>query len=226
LIVVANWLFVDIDLIADLERSSIPATLVGTALCRGSVNSVLVDNEVGGHMAIEHLWSLGHRKIAFIRGPKKLSDSVPRWKGVRSFAQAKNLGLDSRLILDLPESRDAISGFEAGAKLTEELIRRHRNFTAIMAFDDLTALGVIRGLTKAGIRVPEQCSVIGFDDVAPAALATPALTTVRQPMENMGTMAVNIVLEGINSVSEKRVTGAIHRRMAPELVVRESTRSL
>lgn len=226
LIVVANWLFVDIDLIADLEKSSIPTTLVGTELCRGSVNSVIVDNEVGGHMAIEHLWSLGHRKIAFIRGPKKLSDSVPRWKGVRSFAQAKNFELDSRLILDLPESRDAISGFEVGSKLTEELIKRHRSFTAIMAFDDLTALGVIRGLAKAGIRVPEQCSVIGFDDVAPAAMTTPALTTVRQPMENMGTMAVNLILEGINSMSEKRATGATHRRMAPELVVRESTRSL
>ncbi len=226
LIVVANWLFLDINLIADLEKSSIPTTLVGTELYRGAVNSVIVDNELGGHMAIEHLCSLGHRKIAFIRGPKTLSDSVPRWKGVRSFAQAKGLELDSRLIMDLPESRDAVSGFEAGRTLTEELVKRHRNFTAIMAFDDLTAFGAIRGLAKAGIRVPEECSVIGFDDVVPAALATPALTTVRQPMENMGTAAGNIILDGINSPLEKREAGAIHRRMAPELVVRESTRSL
>jgi LacI family transcriptional regulator len=226
LIVVANWLFLDINLVADLEKSSIPTTLVGTELCRGSVNSVIVDNELGGHMAIEHLYSLGHRKIAFIRGPKKLSDSRPRWKGVRSFAQAKGFEVDSRLIMDLPESRDAVSGFEVGCKLTEELIKRHRNFTAIMAFDDLTAFGAIRGLAKAGMRVPEQCSVIGFDDVVPAALATPALTTVRQPMENMGTMAVNIILDGINALLEKREVGAIHRRVAPELVVRESTRSL
>jgi LacI family transcriptional regulator len=216
----------DINLIADLEKSSIPTTLVGTELFSGSVNSVIVDNELGGHMAIVHLYSLGHRRIALIRGPRNLSDSVPRWKGVRLFAQAKGFALDSRLIVDLPDSRDAVSGFEAGSQLTEELIKRHRNFTALMAFDDLTALGAIRGLAKAGIRVPEQCSVIGFDDVVPAALATPALTTVRQPTESMGTTKLNIILDGINALVEKRELGAIHRRMAPELVVRESTRSV
>jgi DNA-binding LacI/PurR family transcriptional regulator len=226
LIVVANWLFLDINLIADLEKSSIPTTLVGTELNRGTVNSVIVDNELGGHLAIEHLYSLGHRKIAFIRGPKTLSDSVPRWKGVRTFAQAKGLELDSRLIVDLPESRDAVSGFEVGRRLTEELIKRHRSFSAIMAFDDLTAFGAIRGLAKAGIRVPEECSVIGFDDVVPAALATPPLTTIRQPMENMGMTAGNIILDRINSPLEKREAGAIHQRMAPELVVRDSTRGL
>ena len=226
LIVVANWLFLDINLIADLEKSSIPTTLVGTELFRGSVNSVIVDNELGGHMAIEHLYSFGHRRIAFIRGPRKLSDSAPRWKGVRVFAQAKGFELDSRLIVDLPDSPDAVAGFEAGCQLTEELIKQHRNFTAMMAFDDLTAFGAIRGLAKAGIRVPEQCSVIGFDDVVPASLGTPALTTVRQPMASMGATAVNIILDAINALVEKREVGAIHRRMAPELIVRESTRNL
>jgi len=74
--------------------------------------------------------------------------------------------------------------------------------------------------------VPDQCSVIGFDDVAPAALYTPALTTVRQPMEAMGSLAVSIVADGINAVLEKREVGALHRKVAPELVVRESTRRL
>ena len=95
-----------------------------------------------------------------------------------------------------------------------------------MAFDDMTAFGAIRALAKAGIRVPEHCSVLGFDDVAPSALYTPSLTTVRQPMEVMGTMAVSIVVEGINALLEKRDMGAVHRKVAPELVVRESTRSL
>jgi len=85
---------------------------------------------------------------------------------------------------------------------------------------------VIRALTKAGIRVPEHCSVIGFDDVATSALYTPSLTTVRQPMEAMGASAVGIVVEGINAVLEKREVAASHRKVAPELVVRESTRSL
>jgi LacI family transcriptional regulator len=226
LIVVANWLFVDIDVLADLEKSSIPTTMIGRELDNNSISSVLVDNELGAHAAVEHLYSLGHRKIAFIRGPKTLGDSAPRWKGVRSFAKTSGLELDPRLILDLPESEDPISSFEAGYKLTEDLLKQKRPFTALMAFDDMTAFGAIRALAKAGLRVPENCSVIGFDDVAACNLYTPPLTTVRQPMEAMGTMAVNIILEGINAVQEKREVRAVHRKVAPELVVRESTRSL
>ncbi len=226
LILLANWLFLDINLIADLTKSSIPIVSIGSELRADSGSSVIVDNELGGRLALEHLCSLGHRKIAFIRGPKSLSDSLPRWKGARSFARSNGFELDCRLIVQLPDSSDAISSFEVGYKLTEELIKRNRNFTAIMAFDDLAAFGTIRALSKAGIRVPEQCSVIGFDDIAPASLCTPALTTVRQPMESMGTMAVNIVVEGINSLLEKREVGVVRRRIAPELVIRESTRGL
>lgn len=226
LIVLANWLFLDIDLLADLEKSSIPTAIIGCELRTDNVSSVIVDNEVGGQIAIQHLHSLGHRKIAFIRGPKSLSDSSPRWKGVRAFAHAKDLEIDSRLVMELPESRDPISSFEAGQKLTEELIRRRRAFTALMAFDDMTAFGAIRALDRAGINVPRQCSVIGFDDVAPASLCTPSLTTVRQPMEAMGSLAVSLVGDGINSVQEKREVTAVHRKLAPELVVRDSTQAL
>jgi LacI family transcriptional regulator len=226
LIVLANWLFLDINLLADLEKSSIPTAIIGCELETDSISSVIVDNELGAHLAVEHLHSLGHRKIGFIRGPKALSDSGPRWRGIRNFAKSVDLELDPRLILDLPESRDPISSFEAGYKLTEEIIRRKRPFTAILAFDDMTSFGAIRALAKAGVRVPEQCSVIGFDDVAACALYTPPLTTVRQPMEVMGATAVNIVVDGINGVLEKRETTAAHRKVAPELVVRESTRAL
>ncbi len=226
LVVLANWLFLDMDLLADLEKSSIPTATIGRELRTETISSVIVDNELGGETAIQHLHSLGHRKIAFIRGPKSLADSSPRWKGVRSFANSKNLEIDSRLVVDLPESRDPLSSFEAGQKLTEELLKRRRGFTALMAFDDMTAFGAIRALARAGISVPDQCSVIGFDDVAPSALYTPALTTVRQPMEAMGSLAVSIVADGINSVLEKREVSAIHRRLAPELVVRESTRAV
>jgi len=226
LIVLANWLFLDINLLGDLEKSSIPTTIIGCELKTESISSVIVDNEVGGYASLEHLYSLGHRKIAFIRGPKALTDSAPRWRWIRNCAKACGLEIDSRLVVDLPESRDPISSFEEGQKLTEELIRRKLMFTAILAFDDMTAFGAIRALSKAGLRVPEHCSVIGFDDVAASALCTPPLTTVRQPMESMGASAVGIVVEGINAVLEKREVTAAHRRVAPELVVRESTRSL
>ena len=225
LIVLANWLFLDINLLGDLEKNSIPTAMIGCELKTDSISSIIVDNEIGGHMALEHLHSLGHRKIAFIRGPKSLTDSSPRWRGIRNCARQCGLELDTRLIMDLPESRDPMSSFESGYKLTEDLIRQKRPFTALLAFDD-SAFGAIRALTRAGVRVPEHCSVIGFDDVATSAIYTPSLTTIRQPMEAMGASAVGIVVDGINSVLEKREMSATHRRVAPELVVRESTRSL
>jgi len=226
LIVLANWLFLDINLLADLEKSSIPTALIGCELKGDSMSSVIVDNEIGGYLALEHLHALGHRKIAFIRGPKTLADSSPRWKGIRKFAKTCGLELDPGLIVDLPESRDPLSSFEAGQKLTEALVRQKHPFTALLAFDDMTAFGAIRALENSGKRVPEHCSVIGFDDVAASALCTPSLTTIRQPMEAMGAGAVGIVLEGIKSVLEKREVAAEHRKVAPELVARDSTRSV
>ena len=223
LIVVANWVFVNIDILADLEKSSIPTAIIERELDTDSVSSVIVDNELGGQTALEHLYSLGHRKIAFIRGPKHLADSGPRWNGVRAFARKNDVEMDPRLILELPESRDPNSSFDGGYKLTEELIKSKRSFTAILAFDDMSAFGAIRALRKAGIQVPEQCSVIGFDDIAASGLYAPSLTTVRQPMEVMGAMAASIVVEGITALLEKRKVPAVHRKVAPELVVREST---
>ena len=88
LIVIANWLFLDINLLADLEKSSIPIAMIGCELKNDTMSSVIVDNEVGGQLALEHLYSLGHRKIAFIRGPKGLTDSSPRWRGIRNLRKA------------------------------------------------------------------------------------------------------------------------------------------
>jgi len=226
LIVLANWLFLDVNVLADLEKSKIPTAIVSRELKNESVSSVIVDNALGARFALEHLYSLGHRKIAFIRGPRQLSDTTPRWRGVQGVARELNLKIDPRLVLDLPESRDPFSSFEDGYKQTEELLRRRVQFTALMAFDDMTAFGAIRALSKAGISVPEQCSVIGFDDIAPASLYAPSLTTVRQPMEAMGAAAAGIVVNAINGALEKKPPRAMHRKMAPELIVRESTRSL
>jgi len=187
---------------------------------------VMVDNETGGRMALEHLHQLGHRKIAYIRGPKMLIDSAPRWRGVQKFAHTAGLEIDPALVLQLPDSFDPNSGFEGGQRLTEELLQKKKKFTALMAFDDLTALGAIRALTKAGVKVPEQCSVTGFDDVAVSALTAPTLTTVRQPLEAMGTNAVNIVMENIKAGLEKREWTAVRQKMSPELVIRDSTRDV
>jgi LacI family transcriptional regulator len=226
LIVVANWLVVDIHLLGDLSKRNIPAATIGWELPGDVVSSVMVDNEIGGRMALEHLHQLGHRKIAFIRGPRMIIDSAPRWRGVQKFAHSANIEIDPASVLQLPDSLDPNSGFEGGFRLTEELLQKKKKFTALMAFDDLTALGSIRALTKAGVKVPEQCSVTGFDDVALSALSAPSLTTVRQPLEAMGTNAVNIVMDGIKAGLEKRDWSAVTQKMTPELVIRDSTRDV
>jgi len=226
LVVLANWSFVDITFLADLEKNNIPTATVGRELKNDKISSVIVDNTAGARAALEHLYSLGHRKIAFIRGPHELFDTEPRWRGVRALARERKLELDPQLIVDLPQSGDPFSSFEQGYKLTEELLERRRPFSALMAFDDMTAFGAIRALGKAGLRVPDQCSVVGFDDVSPANIYSPALTTVRQPMEVMGATVANIVVEAINGMLEKKSVRPIHRRLAPELIVRESTRSV
>jgi LacI family transcriptional regulator len=226
LIVVANWLFVDIQLLGDLSKRNIPATTIGCELPGNTINSVMVDNETGARLALEHLYQLGHRKISYIRGPKMLIDSAPRWRGIQKFAQSAGLEIDPLLVQQLPESLDPNSSFDSGFRFAEEWLERKKKFTALMAFDDLAALGAIRALTKHGVKVPEQCSVTGFDDVALSSLAVPALTTVRQPMEAMGTMAVNIVMEGINASLEKREWKVMSYKMNPELMIRDSTRAV
>jgi DNA-binding LacI/PurR family transcriptional regulator len=226
LIVVANWLFVDIHVLADLNKREIPAATIGWEIPGNRVSSVMVDNEAGGRLALEHLYQLGHRRIAVIRGPKRLIDSAPRWRGIQKFAQSVKLDLEPGLVLQLPDVFDASSGFENGYRLTEELLNSKKKFTALLAFDDLTALGAVRALAKAGIAVPEQCSVVGFDDVAISGLSAPALTTVRQPLETMGGTAVNIVMEAIKASHENREWSVASQKLHPELVIRDSTRTM
>jgi LacI family transcriptional regulator len=226
MIVVANWTLVDINLLADLEKRNIPTVVIGRELEKDTINSIMVDNENGGRIALQHLHSLQHRKIAFVRGPSMVVDSPIRWEGIQSYAQSVGLHIDPKLVVELPDRKEPNSGFEGGYRAVEELIKGKKSFSAVLAFDDMTALGVMRGLSKHGIRVPEQCSVIGFDDVAPAALALPPLTTVRQPMEAMGSLAVEIVVESLGSDLRTGEVSVVHRKMTPELVVRESTRAL
>ncbi|HKE07306.1 MAG TPA: LacI family DNA-binding transcriptional regulator [Candidatus Acidoferrum sp.] len=226
IIVVANWLFVDIHVLADLNKAEVPTVTIGWEIPGNRVSFVMVDNETGGRLALEHLYQLGHRRIAMIRGPKRLIDSAPRWRGIQKFAQSAKLEIDPALVLQLPEVWDATASFEHGYRLTEELLQKKKKFTALLAFDDLTALGAIRALAKAGVNVPEQCSVIGFDDVAISGLSAPSLTTVRQPLETMGGAAVSIVMEAIQSRQENRDGDAVAQKLHPELVIRDSTREI
>ncbi|MGA8108434.1 MAG: LacI family DNA-binding transcriptional regulator [Acidobacteriaceae bacterium] len=224
LITVANWLFFDISVLEDISDGHLPTVVVGRDPESPTINSVAVDNEAGGYAAMEHLYSLDHREIAFVCGPRRLNDSRLRWRGIRSFAKKARLRLNPAFIRSLPDISDSLSSFEGSRNLTAEYLQSGEPFTAILAFDDISAYGALRALSEAGRRVPEDCSVIGFDDIPTAALVTPGLTTIRQPMLEMGEYAAERILKMLNESEGERdgFYGQSHM-MAPELVRRGST---
>ncbi len=225
-IVIASWIFEETDLLADIEKNHVPIVIIGRDLTRKRVSSLLVDNEAGGAMALKHLFKLGHREIAVIRGPEEMFDSEPRWSGAKSESERLGLRIDPRLVFQLPSLMNPTSGFEGGMILARQMVKDGRTFSAVLAFDDLTALGVIRGLSDAGRRVPHDCSVIGFDDVLPAIVTTPGLTTIRQPLHEMGLLASKWVLESIGSNDQRSVRHVKLHQATPELVIRTSTAKL
>jgi len=222
-IVIASWIFEETNLLADIKKNQVPIVIIGRDMTERKISSLFVDNEAGGALAMQHLIELGHRDIAVIRGPGELFDSERRWAGVKRAAAEGGLDLDPQLVRQLPNQMDSAFGFEGGRQFVKQMMESQRPFTAVVAFDDLTALGVVRGLTEAGIRVPEDCSVVGFDDVLPAMLATPAITTIHQPLREMGLQAVRWTLEAIKAGEHGRALKTQLQIAMPQLVVRTST---
>jgi LacI family transcriptional regulator len=221
LIVVANWLFDEGELLSTVKAEKIPSMVVGRDTSEKELGSVIVDNEAGGYEVMKHLYELGHRRIAVIRGPDSLRDSQRRWAGMQRFAEESGLELDPRKVRTLPEVLDPTSGFQGGMQATEDLLRSRLKFTALAAFDDLTALGAMRALSAAGRSVPQDCSMVGFDDVPMAGFCTPGLTTIRQPMEEMGGTATKRMLDAL-AASEPEASPEL-QLLPPTLVLRDST---
>jgi LacI family transcriptional regulator len=225
LILFSNPFYIDIDREFQRvpEKHKVPTVLIGRESQLEAFSSIVVDNEEGGRIAIEHVYSLGHRKVGFVKGPEVFLDSRQRWKGIETFAKEAGLEVHPELVVELeqPSAR-----YEEGYKLTQKLLAAKHPFTALLAFDDMTAFGAIRALKTAGLEVPRDCSVIGFDDTSGAAFYNPPLTTVRQPMETLGTLSVEVLIKGITASREQRTLSKVQRVVAPELVVRESTTSV
>ena len=220
LIILANSLSFESELLSTLERQRVPSVILGREPGTDALSWVTTDNEAGTHQALEYLYRLGHRKIAFIRGPKMIIDSHHQWSGICSFAAVSGLQIDPKLIVTLT---DPFSSYEAGYERTKELLSLKRPFTAVVAFDDMTAFGCIRALISAGLRVPADCSVIGFDDIPAAAFYNPALTSVREHMATLASMGSEILLEAIRAHRTNTSGSPVHRKVRPELIVREST---
>lgn len=222
-IVIASWIFQETNLLEDIEKNRVPIVIVGRDLTNRNISSLLVDNDAGGALAMRHLIELGHRQIAIVRGPEELFDTEPRWAGVQRAAAEAKMQIDRKLVFQLPNLTDSTSGFEGGLRFSREMLASRRPFTAVLAFDDLTALGIVRGLTDAGLKIPEDCSVVGFDDVLPAAVSTPGITTIRQPLKEMGLLASEWTLQAINPTNRQPHKQAKLYKAPPELVVRMST---
>jgi LacI family transcriptional regulator len=199
---------------------SLPVPVVavsGHGRTRGVTNIVL-DHERAVQLALEHLSGLGHRRVAFIKGQDFSSDTAVRWSAIVRAAPRLGIAVDPRLTVQL-EGNSPLP--DLGYGVVRELLARSREFTALFAFNDVSAIGAMRALREAGLRIPEDVSVVGFDDIQSAAFLTPALTTVRQPLREMGEVAAEIVVRRI--VSAARAPQRKVVTVAPELVVRGST---
>lgn len=204
----------------------VPVVAISAHVDSENVTNIVLDHELAVRQALVHLHGLGHRRIAFMRGPQAIPDSEFRWGACQSVARELDLKIDPESVIGIDAAVWSMKAGqhpmapEIGYKPMRALLEKSRNFTAVFCFNDISAIGAIRALKDVGLRVPEDVSVVGFDDILSAAYATPSLTTVRQPLEEMGRRGAKVLLERISD-RDKKPTSAIV--MSPELVVREST---
>src|SRR5215471_1579919 len=198
--------------------ASLPVVAVSRHDDLEGVTNIVLNHTRAAALALDYLTHHGHRNIAFIKGQVFSSDTEVRWKDIRD--AARKLGLVIRPSLVAQLEGDSPSP-ELGYIAARRLLSSGESFTALFAFNDISAIGAIRALQEDGLRVPEDVSVVGFDDVYAAAFHNPALTTIRQPLWQMGKLAAETLLmriaNGPNAPYPKVLT------VEPELVVRQST---
>ena len=192
----------------------LPIVVTGRSVDAPGVFSLAVDDTEGARLATRHLIELGHRRIAFIGGPRDHPDALARFNGYRSALDAEGLEFVSRLVL--PGNFTEEGGRQAG----ERLLALGERFTAVVCANDQTAFGLQLALYRRGLKVPDDVSVVGFDDLSSAAFFIPPLTTVRQPVDRMGELAAQALLVMIEAGTPSLSAPDVH------LVVRESTRVL
>lgn len=194
-------------------RPDLPIIILGSKISGVRVDEVLVDNYEGGYLAVEHLLKLGHEKIGFIAGQPDSYATIERQKGYKQ--ALKDFGIEfnpNYLILD---EFKITSGFNKGMEM---LVNKDRP-TAIFAGNDAIAVGVYKAARELGIRIPEDLSVIGFDDSQFAEIVHPSLTTIRTPIQEMGKKAVQLAIQ----ISKMGKNFKETITFQPSLIEREST---
>src|ERR1700693_2853585 len=195
---------------------SIPVVAISGHRPITGVTNVLLDHRFAAELTLSHLYSLGHREIAFMRGQPFSSDSDERWQHWLQAAREIKIKVDPDLTLQL--DRDTTSP-ELGYPAIQRLLSTGKYFSAVVCFNDISAIGAIRPFQDLGINVPGDVSVIGFDDIRSALFHNPRLTTIRQPLINMGRIAAQCVLNRLHGTERYREQIVVE----PELMVREST---
>jgi LacI family transcriptional regulator len=180
------------------------------------IPSVSSANSAGADAAVQHLLSLGHRRIGAITGPRGWIATEERLRGYHSALASAGILAEPALV------QEANFETEQGRRVARHLLDLHDPPTAIFAFNDNIAIGVVQAARERGIRMPEELSVVGFDDVEAAEIVTPMLTTIRQPLAEMGRMAVSL----LERLIEGQRIEALHVELRTQLIVRESTASL
>lgn len=205
------------------EQPPVPTVAVSGKHLRDGVTSVVVNHESAAMMALSHLRELGHVDIAFIKGQSFSSDTQARWDGIRHAAHALKLRIHPELVAQLEGEQ---ANHEPGHVATRKLLAAGKPFTALFCFNDIAAIGAVLALREAGLVIPRDVSVVGFDDVETAAFQNPGLTTVRQPLRQMGVLAAETVLEQIAARRGSSGEPLPHVRqlvVEPKLVLRAST---
>jgi LacI family transcriptional regulator len=207
--------FITIDTFVDHPLPVPTVAVPGHHRVQGVTNIVL-SHRKAAWLALNHLIELGHSEIAFMKGSNFSPDSEDRWNSIREVAEELGIRMRAELIVQL-EGDDTTP--QLGFPFANELLARKRPFTALFAYNDISAIGAIRAFQEAGFQVPKDISVVGFDDIRIAVHNNPSLTTVRQPLQKMGEIAARALLNRIEE-HEDWVPEIV---VEPEIVVRNST---
>ena len=207
--------FITVDTIL-AEAPALPTVAVAGHRRFKGVTNIVLDHRHAAVVALQHLLDLGHTEIAFLKGSSLSADSADRWDALCEVAAELGVRMRPELVLQL-EGVDPTPNL--GYPYAKQLLASKHSFTALIAYNDISAIGAIYAFQEAGVRVPEDVSVVGFDDIQNAAFMNPPLTTVRQPLVKMGEIAARALLDRI----EKRNRSVSEIVIQPELVVRGST---
>src|SRR5215212_10021974 len=195
-----------------LQNARLPVVVVDRDAALPNADVVLYDNEGGSYEAARYLLELGHRRIGCVAGPADASSATERVTGFRK--AIADAGLPPQPVVE------ADFHFTGGREATARLLDTGQEFTALFAANDLMAAGAVRELHSRGIAVPDQVSVVGFDDAPLAEMVSPALTTMRQPLQEMAHSAVSLLLSRVTSGDG----GApVRKVLSTSLVIRDST---